>query len=486
MLFFCGHGLAFVGYHTLHDYVSKFLHQENSNESGGFFLHPVLPKLIMKASADVSCVFSRYVAICCINCSKSQSCSSTNSMPRRSRIHWLRCWGMHVQSLMWTIWCLRAMLKLSFVSSSEDFLNVPFTILDLTQYYVCFASAYIQMNLKGLVMVVRPLLIRFTQGDASSEILKDLKKLLSDIGKTLGHDLFCDNLEDFTLGNILMQHEQHDLLTSIPADDRWRLVGLSLWGQVSSCLQHFLGSLPEKLELSSFLPSPGKLPDAPTFSVTLELQSLSKVLKATCSHLSIYCGRQFASYLVQKGDARIPTLLFSTEYGQSESVPLHSRTVESVKILKSGNRLSPSEILRLMCADPKVIRGLLLQENSKWFEHIKKKSSGGWYDMYVSFQRECGVMDNSNEEDRLESPRNTSPRACLSPSDHPFLSSGGRDAKKAVPFSTSKEIHRRNGELLEVSLSVLQTTNPPTPLKKKKKIFVYALLLLMSLGVLVY
>lgn len=461
VLFFCGNGLEFIGYHTLCGYVSKFLQVENSNGYSDLILHPILPKLIMEAYEEVSPVFSRYIAICSISCSKLTSCSSISSVPRRTQIQWLVSWDMYLQSLMWSVWKLSALLKLYFISSADDFLNTLFTALDLAKYYACFASFYIQMNIKDLAMVVGPLLIRCSQGDAPYEIVKDLKKLLFDTRKMLRNDLFCENLVNFCRSDMFLQP---DLLTSIPADDRWQVVGWSLWGLVSSCLQHLLCSLPEELEQSSTLLSLGKLPKAFTFSergtdsndesLLCVLQSLSKLLKATCTHVSIHCGRQFTSYLVQKGDAKTRNIIFSTENGQSVSTPLHKHlglTFDSVKNLKE-KELSPSEILWLTCGDPSVIRGLLLSENSKFFEHIKKKSYGGWDDIYISILRECEVGESSNEEDRIDSPRNTSPRACLSPNDHPFLSSWGRDAKKA-PFTTSKEIYRRNGELLEVIFS---------------------------------
>lgn len=458
VLFFCGNGMKFIGYHTVCAYVSKFLQLENSNGYSGLILHPILPRLILEAYEEVSPVFSRYIAICSISCSKVTSCSSISSMPRRTQIQWLVPWDMYLQSLMRSFWNLSAMLKLYFVTSADHFLNMLFTFLDLAEYYACFASSYIQMNIKDLAMIVLPLLMRCSQGDAPFEIIKDLKKLLFDTRKMLGNDLFCENLVNFCRDDIFLQP---DLLTSIPADDRWQVFGWSLWCQVSSCLQHLLCSLPEELEQSSSLASPGKLPKASTLFecetdfkdeiLLCVLQSLPKLLKATCTDVSVHCGRQFTSYLVQKVDTKTRNIIFSMEDGQSVSTPLHKhlgQTFERVKNLKKEKELSPLEILWLICADPSVIRGLLLTENLKCFEHIKKHSFGGWDDIYISILRACEVGESPKEEDRIDSPRNSSPRACLSPNDHPFLSSWGGDTKKA-PFTTSKEIYRRNGELLE-------------------------------------
>ena len=177
-------------------------------------------------------------------------------------------------------------------------------------------------------------------------------------------------------------------------------------------------------------------------------------MDVTCSHISFYCAKQLASYLLLKGDTRITTILLSTEKDYSESFSqskYFSQRVDTVDMWEKEADLSPHEIFWHICADPKIFPGFV-RENLKWFECIKKKSSRGWVDVYVSILREYEGGEIDREDDRLGSPCKAagSPVACLTPNEHPFIASGGKDTEKVVPFKTPAEIYKRSGELLEV------------------------------------
>lgn len=469
LLFLYNNGLQFIGYHILDACVSRFLSPEQACRFDGILSYPIRHKLLFMTSEEVSTV-SRYIVSCSVSCFQLRSCPTKGVTATESQSCWMVGLEFYQWSLIRSLWCLRATMKLFFGSSTENFLHIRFTVLDLAEFYVYFVSAWSQMNLGGLALIIKPVLLRFIQGDAPHEIIKDVHKILSEIRKLLLGDLPFDHVGAFKIDEEMQHERAGDQITKIPKDDRWLVIGFSLWGQLSTFLNQLLNLLIQKLEENCSVQSPSELSDMPTPSVFgldgKDIQLLTavvpftKLLYATCSHISFYSAKQFASYLLQKGDARIITVLFNSEDDHSEPLNPKSKhfcqSVDSINVLKNKNEVLPSEILWLICADPKIIPGFI-KENLKWFESIKNKSLGGWSDVYISILRECEGGETAQEEDRLGSPSKAagSPVACLNPNDHPFLSSGGKDTQKLVPFNSPKEIYMGSGELLEVNFFFL-------------------------------
>ncbi|KAL3517308.1 hypothetical protein ACH5RR_024210 [Cinchona calisaya] len=455
VLFLSSNGLQFIGYHILGACVSRFLSPEQTCGYDGFFSYPIMHKLLLRMSEEVSIV-SRYVVSSSISFSHLLFCSTKSVMATESRSHLLLASEYYQWILIRSLWCLRATVKLFFGSSTEDILFTPLTVIDLAEYYIYFVSAWSQMNLRRLALIIEPILFRFNKGDSPQDILKDINKNISEIRK-----IFADNLQFDNVGaseiNEVMQHEQGGgIITKIPEDDRWLVIGFSFCGQISSFLKHLLNFLIEKLEESCSVPSPREAPVMPNLSLfgpdgkNIELPTamlpFSKLLDATCSHISFCCVKQLASYFLQKGDTRSTTILLSSEADHS----VFGQRVDNINIGKNKTELSPSDNFWLICADPKIIPGFV-KENLKWFECIKRNSSGRWIDVYTSILRECEGGETGQEDDRLGSPSKAagSPIACLTPNEHPFLVSGGKDTEKVVPFNTPKDIYKRSGELLE-------------------------------------
>ncbi|CDP08656.1 unnamed protein product [Coffea canephora] len=462
VLFLHNNGLQYIGYHIFRVCGSRFLSPEQSCRFDAFLSHP--HKLLFRMTEEVSTV-SRFIVSSSLSCSHLKVSSTKSGIATETCSHLLVALEFYQWNLIRSLQCIRATLKLFFGSSTEDILHMPLTVIDLAEYYVYFASSWSQMNLSHLALISKPILKRFSQEDTPQEILKDLNKILSEIRKILADELPLNDIGAFEI-NEEMRHEQAgDILVKIPEDDRWLVIVVSFWGQISSFLKHLLDLLIEVLEESSSVQSPRGLPllTMPTLSVVgpdgkdVQLPTavlpFSKLLDVTCSHISFYCAKQLASYLLLKGDTRITTILLSTEKDYSESFSqskYFSQRVDTVDMWENEADLSPHEIFWHICADPKIIPGFV-KENLKWFECIKKKSSRGWVDVYASILREYEGGEIDREDDRLGSPCKAagSPVACLTPNEHPFIASGGKDTEKVVPFKTPAEIYKRSGELLE-------------------------------------
>ncbi|KAA8520765.1 hypothetical protein F0562_014963 [Nyssa sinensis] len=406
VIFLCNRGLMFIGYHILHCYSSQDPSQDTSNAFDSLLLYAIPPKLLLKATEEMSCLFSRYVVACSITCSQLKSCNVAGEI----RYGRLAAWRFYMQGLIWSLRSIRSALKLFSGSCAEDLVRRSSIILDLSEYYVTTP----------------------------------------------------------------VQHEQgEDLMSAIPEDERWQIIGALLWEHMSGFLKHQLNSLSEKLEDSYSFGPLYRISSMICNSVSSELDDtnlqrsirlvsaiLAKSLNTTCAHISSYRGKLLTSFLqhkVQDG-LNAPCLLWLEELSQSQSRATNKHLTQSIvspDIVNNENELSAFKILLDICADPKIICGSFSLENLKWSEYIKQKPSRGWHDMYVSTTGECEAEETCNQEVRLgiTFARGTkSAVGSLSSDGHSFLSFGRKDTtltEEAMSFQHPKEIYKRNGELLE-------------------------------------
>ncbi|XP_059651214.1 uncharacterized protein LOC132298889 [Cornus florida] len=471
IIFLCNNGLVFIGYHTLQDYTSH----NKSNTSDSSLLYPILHKLLLKTTEEISCLFSRFTIACSKTCSQLNSYSTENNLTVENRCGWLTAWGFYTRDLIWSLWSLRATFKLLSVSCAEDFVKIPFLILDLFEFYVYFASAWTQRNFRGLILIVKPLIITYTKGHASYEInMEDLKKVLHQIAELLFHNILVDDIGGYVQVTKPTQHEQdEDIMYSVTEAERWQILEASLWGNVSGFLKHHLNSLSEKLNdsysfgpncrLSSLHNFATPKPEGNNTQKHMELVSvvLAKSLMTTCVHISSYHAKQLASFLQQKAENGLstPTLLSLEEFSRSQPRALHKHVSEgsdNLHQMNSENELSALKTLWYICADSKILCGGFTEENSKWLRYIKQKPSKGWSEIYTCIMGECEAEETCNQDGKhgniFASNGAGSSVGHLSPDDHSLLSSVRKDTlhlKEVIPFQKPKEICKRNGELLE-------------------------------------
>ncbi|KAK2971720.1 hypothetical protein RJ640_004014 [Escallonia rubra] len=468
-VFLRNNGLAFIAYHISLCFTSKEPSNQKNSAFDGSLLYPILPNLLLNATEEMPYLFSRYIVACSITCSHLQSCSMENSITDRTRVAFLAVWEFYMHGLTWSLWRLRAALELFSVSCTEDLIKIPFIILDLSEYYAYFASAWLQMNLKAVVLAVKPLLITRTNGYTPNDIdFEDLHRLLSQLAELLAHNSLIVDVGFPVQVNEGMQHEQDgEMMPSLPVDKRWQIITASLWGHMSVFLEHQLNSFPEKLEnnYSSFMSlesSSRSKPDSNSIKMQIELISvgLGRLLRVTCSHISSCCSKQLASLLLQKvGDqSTSPALLWLEELYQLPRAYHKDSTqgIDSLNTTENDTQLSASDILWEFCYDPKLLHKSLTQENPELPQYIKQKLCKGWSDIYTCVAEESEADITTDKESRLGGSFADitvgSPVRSVSSHDHSLMNPGVKDTtsrKKATHFQNPKEVYRRNGELLE-------------------------------------
>ncbi|KAG8391959.1 hypothetical protein BUALT_Bualt01G0241500 [Buddleja alternifolia] len=468
-------GLEFIGHYILQEYISEFQSQDKSDMSD-LFVYP--SSLLLGAAEEISCLYVKYLLASCRNCSSS-TYLTRNGLAGEGRTCWLTAWGFSNQGISWSFMCLRAMSQLFLRSYSQDYLKLLFTILDLFEYHVFFASAWLQKNFKALLVTVRPVLVALTGGSTANEIkMENLNKLLAEIVQLLAHDSPCDELGTHVEVNGQKQEQNGGIMLLVPDDNIWRIMSASLWVHMSKFMEHQLNSLPEVL-VGSF--SSTSLTILETGDKNLQQHAilvsstLVEFLKLAYADILFYCSKRFANYLLQEVNESNQTNLLYLEDGPSRlrDEDNNLQVIESLKLSNNANKLLDFEQLWHICADPKIFRGAFLQEYLNWLPHFKQKSSSGWSDAYVSITREFESEEVSDKEDKLGSPSHASgsPLACLSPDDHPFKGFGHKDlhnGKKVMPFQNPKEIYKKNGELVE-ALCINSTDQCQAALASNKK-----------------
>lgn len=469
----CNHGFLFMGYDILDGSASQDQSQDKRYKVDSFVLYPLLRMPLLKATNEISLLFSRFISACSITCPRTKLCNIENGMSANNRSKWLDAWGYFFQGLMPSMWSLRAALRFISSSLTKDLMMEPLIILDLFEFYVHFASAWLQKNSKVLLLMMQPLLITLTDGHAPYEVdVTNMKKLLPQIEELLAHNLSIDDKGEGLQALSYVQNKlSRDIIHSMPEEERWQIIGTCLWQHMSSFMKQKLNLSSEKLD-NKCLPgvSVRKLSSHASYytnleydgnSITEEIRmvslSLAELLKTTLTHLSSYHVKQLASFIQQKVEngLQVMTLLWLKESGQPQPRDLYEGTV-NIEIIKSKDESSIPELLWDICADSKIIFEGFEREKVNLLHSFDQKLSRAWSDKYNGL--EVHESEGSNTYDGMLRNGTASselrlPAGGLIHSGPAFRSSWQKDAtltKEVISFKNPKEVYKRSGELLEV------------------------------------
>lgn len=456
ILVLCNNGLLFIGYDALHGYASQKDLQDISYADDSFLLHPILPRLILKATKEISCLMSRFIAICSITCSQPKSCTGENDVSGDIRTDWSYALGHYVQALILSLWCLRHSLKI--FSNSKDLNNESFIALDLFEYCIYFAYTWLQRNFKGLIMMVQPLMVTYTNGHTYEIDIANLKVLLHQITELVNHNVGGD----LQVASWTQDGQGGDGISSIPADERWQIIGSCLWHYVSSFVKHNLNSISDKLDGRASLASASACSEPKENIITNQIRMVSviltKLLRTTLAHISSYHAKQLASLLRQKVENGlcVPTLVWLEKSNQSQPGSLKHLSVLTLDMMNKQDELWVLNTLWDICANAKIISEVFSQENINCSHFISQKPSKSWSDIYKGILEDHEIEETYNQEGKLSS--NSAgggpglPVRALFRSGHTFLGSRQKDTaptKEDIPFQNPKELYKRNGELFE-------------------------------------
>ncbi|KAF1001380.1 hypothetical protein AG4045_002530 [Apium graveolens] len=145
-----------------------------------------------------------------------------------------------MQGVLWSLWCLRSMLKLFSGSADADFIRKTFTTIDLYEYYVYFSSAMLQRNLQALIPTMKAIQMTCKNDHAQYEInLEDIYKVLPEIAELLSHNSLIYDVRD-SASSVLPDHDGYEISVSI--DEEWHILRAMLYRHMSGFLNNQLNS----------------------------------------------------------------------------------------------------------------------------------------------------------------------------------------------------------------------------------------------------
>ncbi|KAG7994737.1 hypothetical protein I3843_01G073200 [Carya illinoinensis] len=464
----CNHGLLFMGYDILDGSASQDQSQDKHYKVDSFILYPLLRMPLLKATNEISLLFSRFITACSITCPQTKLRNIDHDMSANNRSKWLDTWGYFFQGLMPSLLSLRAALRFISSSITKDLMMEPLMILDLFEFYVHFASAWLQKNSKVLLLMVQPLLITLTNGHAPYEAdVTNMRKLLPQIEELVAHNISMDDRgKGLQASNCVQNKLARDMVHSMPEEERWQIIGTCLWQHMSSFVKQKFEKLDDKClpgvsirKLSSYASYYTNLEyDGNNITEEIRLVSLSlaELLKTTLTHLSSYHVKQLASFIQQKVEngLQVMTLLWLKESSQLQSRDLCEGTV-NIEVMKSKDESSISELLWDICADSKIIYEGFKHGKVNLSHSFDQKLSNAWSDKYIGL--EVHEREGSNTYDGMlrnssASSESESPAGGLIRSGPAFPSSWQKEAtltKEVISFKNPKEVYKRSGELLE-------------------------------------
>ncbi|XP_074325789.1 uncharacterized protein LOC141663850 isoform X2 [Apium graveolens] len=470
--FLCRSGLAFIGYHLLLSYTHTDQSKEQSNAFSGFYLHPALPNLVLKATEETASLFSRYVILCSISSSNLKSYSTEDRAPADISNR-LAGWQFYMQGVLWSLWCLRSMLKLFSGSADADFIRKTFTTIDLYEYYVYFSSAMLQRNLQALIPTMKAIQMTCKNDHAQYEInLEDIYKVLPEIAELLSHNSLIYDVRD-SASSVLPDHDGYEISVSI--DEEWHILRAMLYRHMSGFLNNQLNSsLTVEDSRANCLPfrlfvfvSDSTMCGLDNSNLTPQIgvvcAALTNLLKSISLHIfSKSEGHLALSLLHKEGNgSSAATLKWFNEFSWNPLKDYQKQSRQNIvnrNMKNSETELSAYELLWKICAETKFRCEDFELNNSKWLKYVKQKLAKRWIQIYKSAELEYGTEEICKQEGNLGSPlasngvESGSPLKGLSPDNSFFLGSGGKDesiTKKVMSFESPKEIYKRSGELLE-------------------------------------
>lgn len=418
---------------------------------------------------DASLLLSRFITLCSVTCFQPQPFYIEGTMSVEVKSIWSDVHGFYFQGIIQTLWSLRAALRI--FSISED-VTRSLVILDLFEYYIYFALAWLQRNSKGLLLMVQPLLITLTSGHTPYEVdIGNLKSILHQIAELP----FSLSIDDAGSGCEVIKcpllEQNGQTMLSFSEDEKWHIVGACLWIHMSRFMKHQLHLLSIKLEDGCFSGvSHGKVSSLASSSTIFGADSssrkeeigfcsliLAKLLRTTLVHVSSYHVKLLGLFLQQEVENRLelPTLVWMKESSLSQAKALYQDV--SADMMNSKDELSSFDVLWDACADPHIISEGFAQEEINLSLFFNHKSHEGWSDEYMSITGELVTKDTCEHELKLSNCPSSdeigSPSIGLFRNGRAFLSSWQKDAvttKEVSHFQNAKVVHKRDGELLEV------------------------------------
>ncbi|XP_020701269.1 uncharacterized protein LOC110113162 [Dendrobium catenatum] len=453
LLLACNNGLLFLGYQLLEGFIFRENDVDNQHKTGHSTRCTILFKLIVKANKELFYAYSRYVVCCHLSDSTMKLLSGrASSAEICSESYFQRNFCM--QCLICSLRIIKPLVKYyDNLLLSEGLALSTYSFLELVEYMLYFSRNWFNRNISGLIQMVCQIHSAFVSNHDSIEVLtgEQLKILHPTSDNNTGDAL---NDDEEVLHEFINQKNQaklrNSLAFSIPEDERWQLIGTSLWIHNNSFtnqkLSKFLAT--QKLEAEK------SIADHNQFRI-----AVAKLTMASIAYVSSSVTKQLASFLREKASKGLPVATFAwlEESKQHESSSLPHQSDQGICIRQlsaSEDREDLAKKLWEISINAKEIYQNLLNEKVYGFTYSREKLHSSWKDF-----QEVNLSEHVSDASHYKSEGNSSARNAVGSlfgkknlDTDTFLETRRRDSDPKLEkanFCNPTEIVKRSGELLE-------------------------------------
>lgn len=461
LVFASNRGLFFHGCRLVHGNSCEG-HDTIQNSSRVSMSDPALLRLLLKASQEISYVFSKYVVCCSLTDSVLKLLYASSSTVGDENYAQFRHREFCLRSIIFSLRAIRPFIKLFGFYEGPN-LRIT-SVLDLLEYSVHMASNWFRRNTEGLILMINPIVNGSINRQASFDVrVGEMLQAMRQSSGCMVHDLLGDGLEAIPDTNVTQRQVQQSktLLLCIPDDEMWQLIGASLWMQLSGFANYQLSEFVQKLRTEDG-------------STIVDLKNELSILVAESSltsmaYISSSLTRQLASFLRTKLAKSIPVTSFlwlhESVHHQSSSLTSSSNQTTPLKVADKEERVSLQKLYEIS-VHPVEICENFANERIVCFPHSNKRFSTAWGDLLRGPILEDDNSSLPNSKAQLNFGNNTSVTEGEPIHNNKLVTDGlAETSRSSSPhrdvtcFHNPVEVLKRTGELLEVAYISLSVDN---------------------------
>lgn len=425
LTFCCNHGLLFLAYVLLWGSRSPDVGTDCT-------LRPI--DYLFLVSCKESCQFlTRYVVSCCFMCSilnvdhtNTKACS-----PKESRKY-------IIASLSHFLSASRLLLKHGNSRTSVlDNTSAILIVMDLLEYTIKFSFSWLCRNIKALLIIINPVLVTSVNGESFQVLLDRLMQA----AHHECHGISINTEGGMPNGSLHKRQPEKSEDSSLSIDEKWHLIGASLWIRLSSFMKHYLTEYIEKERLELEASASDVEFKAHTSSVA------AKLVMDSLHFVSSSLVKLDASFFREKVPKNLHlSVLFWLEYKSSQprsNKNSHDQLSSIFQLANSENMEVLFNILWEISTNPVDICTAFVNEEVNCFPLNSINLTRSWKDTQRSGEEYKYSVGSRNSEkgQRFIDKASSDMEISLEPTMKGLI--------EQKDFQSPRELLRRNGELLE-------------------------------------
>jgi hypothetical protein len=314
--------------------------------------------------------------------------------------------------------------------------------MDLLEYNMEFSVSWLCRDIKALLIMINPVL----GASINEESFQVLLDQLMQAAQRRSHGISINTDAVMPNGPFDMRQPETSEASSLSIDEKWHLIGMSLWIGLSSFMKHHLTEFIGK-----------ERPELEASTSDVELKGLissvgAKLVIDSLHFVSSSLVKLHASFFRQKLSKNVHlSVLFWLEYMSSQQRSEKTRHDQFAHIVQCVNTESMEVLFNILwdiSANPVDICSAFVNEEVNCFPLNSTKLSRSWKDMVRNGgENKCNISSENNEEGRGFIDKASSVVNTLEPKSKYLIAQND--------FQSPRELLRRNGELLEVLLVTL-------------------------------